>query len=135
MNLIAESQADIPFLTEKTFQQIIYKRPFLTMAGAGIYKDMDKLGFKRYDEIFDYSFDEVEDSMERGLMIIDQVESIIGKDYEAMNRKIMPKLEYNYQRARTLANDPSYVPDIVKEMIRWNPKFSPPYVRFLQGVT
>lgn len=135
MNLIAESQADIPFLTEKTFQQIIYKRPFLTMAGAGIYKDMDKLGFKRYDEIFDYSFDEVEDSMERGLMIIDQVESIIGKNYEAMNRKIMPKLEYNYQRARALANDPSYVPDIVKEMIRWNPKFSPPYVRFLQGVT
>jgi hypothetical protein len=105
------------------------------MAAAGIYKDMDKLGFKRYDEIFDYSFDEVEDSIERGLMIIDQVESIIGKDYEALNQKIMPKLEYNYQRAKVLACDSSHVPDMVKEMIKWNPEFSPPYVRFLQATT
>lgn len=123
MSLITESTMDSPFLTEKTFQQIFYKRPFLSFSTAKVYAELDKLGFKRYDEIFDYSFDDVEDDIQRGMMIIDEVEKIIGQDYEALTKKLRPKLEYNYKRALEIVGDKSYIPDEVKLQVKEYPDF------------
>ena len=123
MSLITESTMDSPFLTEKTFQQIFYKRPFLSFSTAKVYAELDKLGFKRYDEVFDYSFDDVEDDIQRGKMIIDEVEKIIGQDYEALTKKLRPKLEYNYKRALEIVADKSYIPDEVKLQVKEYPDF------------
>ena len=123
MSLITESTMTSPFLTEKTFQQIFYKRPFLSFSTAKVYAELDKLGFKRYDEVFDYSFDDVEDDIQRGKMIIDEVEKIIGQDYEALTKKLRPKLEYNCKRALEIVADKSYIPDEVKLQVREYPEF------------
>ena len=127
MSLITESTMTSPFLTEKTFQQIFYKRPFLSFSTAKVYAELDKLGFKRYDEVFDYSFDDVEDDSQRGKMIIDEVEKIIGQDYEALTKKLRPKLEHNYKRALEIVADKSYVPDEVKLAVKWDPNFNSTY--------
>lgn len=123
MSLITESTMASPFLTEKTFQQIFYKRPFLTFSSAKVYAELDKLGFKRYDEVFDYSFDDVEDDIQRGKMIIDEVEKIIGQDYKVLTKKLRPKLEYNCKRALEIVADKSYIPDEVKLQVREYPDF------------
>ena len=133
MSLVLESTLQRCFLTEKTFQQIMQKRIFLTFGAPSIYKHMDELGFKRFDEIFDYSFDEEKDYIKRGSMILDQVESIVGRDYQTISEKLLPKIEHNFKLMNELALDTDSVPSCVKEVVNEHPSFNFLYNRISSG--
>jgi hypothetical protein len=120
MVLVTEATLKAPFFTEKTVMPILFKKPFLVIAGKNHNKEFFKLGFEPYDEIFDYSFDSVDDLPTRVSKAVDNVERIIGSDYVALYNKIKDKIEHNFELAIKISKDHNYIPEIVKEKVKLN---------------
>ena len=94
--------------TEKTWKSFFHKKPFLCVAGPNYYKFLKGLGFKLYEELFDYSFDG-KDYQTRFTSVLNQVKKYLDYDVEKLNdlingSEIQTKLDYN----RKLANDISH---------------------------
>jgi hypothetical protein len=86
------------YFSEKTCRPLGHCKPFLVIGGAGWYKIFEKLGFKLYDELFDYSFDEIESFRYRHEAIMTQIKDILDMNKNILNKKlhnIQDKLEYN----------------------------------------
>jgi hypothetical protein len=113
VNLISETSVNIGFVTEKTWIPILCKKPFLVQTTEGFYTYFQQLGFKTYDEIFDYSFDSVSNLEIRTQMILDNVKNILDKDYQKLYDMIYPKIKHNYNRALELIQDKSIIPDFM----------------------
>ena len=85
-------------LSDKTCKVLGFCKPFLVIGCAGWYKTFKKLGFKLYDELFDYSFDEIESFRYRHEAIMTQIKNILDSNNNIFNKKlhsIQDKLEYN----------------------------------------
>ena len=63
----------VNFITEKTFKAIMYKMPFIISGDKGINKELLRHGFKLYDMLFDYSFDEYDSYVDRNNAITKQL--------------------------------------------------------------
>jgi hypothetical protein len=113
VNLISETSVDVGFITEKTWIPILCKKPFLVQTREGFYDYFQQLGFKVYDEIFDYSFDSVSNLEVRTQMILDNVKNILDNDYQKLYDMIYPKIKHNYNRALELIQDKNIIPDFM----------------------
>tara|TARA_E500000318_G_scaffold111298_1_gene129364 strand:- start:710 stop:1972 length:1263 start_codon:yes stop_codon:yes gene_type:complete len=80
-SLFNENLEDVQFITEKVYQCFSFYHPFLLAACPGTYEYLHKNGFETYPEIFDESFDSIEDSKLRMDKILDNIENFINKDY------------------------------------------------------
>jgi hypothetical protein len=88
-------------LSDKTCKALGHCKPFLVIGCAGWYKIFEKLGFKLYDELFDYSFDEIESFRYRHEAIMDQMKDILNMDKSVFDKKILgiqDKIYYNKRR-------------------------------------
>ena len=89
------------FITEKTYKEFIFKRPFLLLGSAGINQSLKDLGFELYDEIFDYSFDSENDNFTRLKKFWNQIYRYIDLR-PTIFRKILnvldDKIEYNRKK-------------------------------------
>ena len=66
IDVVLETINDSFFVTEKTIRPIMSEKPFLVFSCKDFHKKLvEKYGFKLYDNLFDYSFDSIEDPMER----------------------------------------------------------------------
>lgn len=83
------------YLTEKTSMPILLGQPFLTISTLFFYKNLKKMGFKLYDEIFDYSFDNEINHEKRINMIIENIDKIKNKNLNELYIKIKNKVKYN----------------------------------------
>jgi hypothetical protein len=73
-------------------------KPFLVVGCTGWYKIFEQLGFKLYDELFDYSFDEIESFRYRHEAIMAQIKDILNMDRSVLDKKILDiqdKISYN----------------------------------------
>lgn len=131
-SLVSESTSDLHFFTEKTWIHLFLMRPFLIAGAPGMHTRLQRLGFRLYHEIFDYSFDTVEDQTTRYRMIAENIASLKGKDLDQLRRQILPKLKYNYNLAVALATDLNRVPDVVFGLEDTQPQHS--YVNVLKGM-
>lgn len=116
MSLVSESTMDTIFPTEKTYTAIYFKKPFLVWSTLNFHKALQELGFELYDEIFDYSFDSIQNEEERLHAILDQVESIANKDYEKLYNLIAQKAERNYHTLKNIRFNKSLVPDTILKL-------------------
>ena len=114
MSIISETTTDLVFITEKTATALLYKQPFIVQGGVGFHKNLESLGFKLYDEIFDYAFDYEENLHLRTNMIIDNVKNIANQDFYELYRKIKPKLDYNHKLMIEIAKDRFQLPMLLK---------------------
>lgn len=94
------------FPTEKTWKPIIYKKVFLSLTSPRFYQWLKSEGFKVYDEIFDYSFDTINDNNERYTTFWKQIKNISELSISELQEKIkqpsvQEKLEYNSNLALT----------------------------------
>jgi len=67
-NLVVETDIDWPhnfFLTEKTIKTLIIGMPFVIVSDQYFLKNLKELGFKTYSSLWDESYDEIEDPVER----------------------------------------------------------------------
>jgi hypothetical protein len=94
------------YLTEKTSMPILLGQPFLTISNIFFYKNLQKLGFKLYDEIFEYEFDNESDGEKRIEMIINNIKNIENKNYYELYDKIQNKVKFNQILAlQMISND------------------------------
>jgi len=88
------------FLTEKTYRTLLY-HPFILMAAPHSLKYLQKFGYKTFPEMFDESYDDIEDTVERLLFIIDEVERVCNMDdvklHEIYVDYTLPIIKYNQQ--------------------------------------
>ena len=85
-------------LSDKTCKALVHCKPFLVVGCAGWYKIFEQLGFKLYDELFDYSFDEIESFRYRHEAIMAQMKDILNMDKSEFDKKILDiqdKIYYN----------------------------------------
>jgi hypothetical protein len=113
MSLVSESTMDTIFPTEKTYTPIYFKKPFLVWSVPNFHKALQDLGFELYDEIFDYSFDSISNNKKRLNELLDQVETIVDKDYQKLYNLVAEKAERNYNILKNIRFDISKVPSSI----------------------
>tara|TARA_B110000495_G_scaffold78055_1_gene67017 strand:+ start:49 stop:1656 length:1608 start_codon:yes stop_codon:yes gene_type:complete len=104
------------FPTEKTWKPICVGKPFLGFATVYYYKWLKSEGWETYDNIFDYSFDEIEDDKERlntwfednimrlSKMSIEQIQSLIKLDADKIERNKNKALCYKLEIPERLSH-------------------------------
>ena len=97
------------FFSEKTFKCIFSMHPFIINAQTYAHRELKNLGYELYDEIFDYSFDYIEDPFTRFRAILKTLQPIVDKlktmTKEERNRwrfSIWDKMEHNFRHAYNL---------------------------------
>lgn len=110
VNIITEGEILIKDLSEKTFYAILHKKPFLILGAPGIHQSLTDMGFKLYDTVFDYEFDNESNLDKRIAAITKNVNSIIDKDYRSLRHSISETLDYNYNRYIEILSDNNSVP-------------------------
>ena len=98
VNIITEGDINFKDISEKTFYAILHKKPFLILGSVGIHNTLKDLGFKLYDNIFDYSFDTEHNLNSRIDGIIQNIKSILEKDYNKLYKSCLDTAEFNYNR-------------------------------------
>ena len=105
-------------LSDKTCKALGHCKPFLVIGCAGWYKIFQQLGFKLYDELFDYSFDEIESFRSRHAAMMAQMKDILNMNKAVFNKKILDiqdKIYYNKRQLLDCREDID-VFSIVKEI-------------------
>ena len=119
--LISESDPNRLFFSEKISIALITGKPFLAAAGLHIHKYLkDTLGFKLYDEIFDYSFDNEPDQSKRSAMIVENFKNLCNLSIEQLKElevNLNDKIIYNQNRAKEIVQNVNYIPKPVQDCI------------------
>jgi len=88
------------FLTEKTYRTLLY-HPFVLMAAPHSLKYLREFGYKTFPKMFDESYDDIKDTVERLLFIIDEVERVCNMDKDKLHEiyvdYALPIIKYNQQ--------------------------------------
>ncbi len=118
IELVNESSIDNIFITEKTAKPIFYKKIFLIHGARGIHKALEGLGFKLYDEIFDYSFDNEWYAKTRASKIVKQLKDNVVAPKKALElyKSVQDKVEFNFNRLIEISKDKEFIPDTIKEL-------------------
>lgn len=114
MDLVCESFDDVPDISEKTYKAIAAKKPFVSVGYKGLYKKLDELGFVKYDEVFDYTFDDLDLFEDRVEHVIKQVKNLQDKDFKKIKTLLKDKLDHNYNNLIKLSEQ---VPEEIFEII------------------
>lgn len=100
-SIISESDDTVLKITEKTVLPIFHKRPFIVQAAPNFHKMLKNKGFQLFDEVFDYSFDEIPNepqttSLRRTTAMIKETKKIVNYDPNDLYKILKPKLQHNY---------------------------------------
>ena len=79
--LFDENQDKVKFITEKVYQCFSYYHPFLLVGCPGTYEYLHKNGFETYPEIFDESFDSIQDPKLRMSEILKNLKNFLNNDF------------------------------------------------------
>ena len=109
LHVVGEATTSVNIISEKTLIPILLKKPFISLGKEGFNKCLTDLGFELYTELFDYSFDNETDTESRASMVADNVNSIVGKDYNKLYELIKHKILHNYNRAQEIIHDINYI--------------------------
>jgi hypothetical protein len=109
-------------VTEKTLRSIAFFKPFLVLSCKGFYKDYlcDYFGLELYDEVFDYSFDNMESLQDRVDGIVNnikKIENLSGHELSNLYISLIPKMIRNKSKLTDILYDKNkIVPDAFKFM-------------------
>lgn len=118
--LVSESSEDTIMLSEKTAVPLIIGKPFLVAGQKHFHKFLKDKGFELYDEIFDYSFDDVDNTEERYTLLIKNLIELNKtplNELPNLQKKIAPKIAFNKSRAREIIYDMKLYPQIALDVI------------------
>lgn len=124
INLVAETTTDVPFITEKTYNAILWKKPFVILGHPGIHQDLVDLGFKLPDFI-DYSFDQEPDLEKRVCMIVEELKRLSLLDLEDLNNQAQAFVDHNYDHYVNLvanASFPDHLKNYMEDKLQNDPK-------------
>ena len=93
--------------TEKTVKALI-SQPFIIVGQYGHLEKLREYGFQTYPELFDESYDLIENPMERIDFIIDEIERLCNMDkseLEKIYKSVLWKIEHNRKIMLDFEND------------------------------
>lgn len=102
LHLVSEtgSVSYYPFVTEKFLYSIINQGLFLAYAQPGWHDYLENyLGFKKYDKIFDYSFDNIKNPFDRLISLLSMVSkfaNLTSDDWKTLYYLEKDTILYNY---------------------------------------
>ena len=83
------------FITEKTVRPIVYKCPFIIMAGKGYLKALKKFGFKTFDAWWSEEYDNYT-GPERIEKIVQLINTLSKENIKALKVELQNTIEHNY---------------------------------------
>lgn len=111
IHIINESTIDKLDISEKTWQAIAHKKPFILSGIKGIHQVLVDLGFKLYTDLFDYSFDSDPSYTNRLESIAQQVKKLQGQNYQEIYESQRETIEFNYNRLMSMYKNNVGVPN------------------------
>lgn len=102
INIASESLADkyYPFVSEKFLYSVATRGLFLAWAQPGWHTHLEKYyGFKRYTTLFDYSFDAIENPVQRLVALMSMISKfsmLTTDDWRDLHDMESETIEYNY---------------------------------------
>lgn len=121
VEIVTESDDNLFFISEKTSKPLLSKVLFLVIGSVNFHKNLQKLGFKLYDEIFDYSFDSYADIEYRIAGVIKNLlkyQNYSSEEFLKLIKNVEKKIIYNYNLAIDYAVN--IIPDEVKKLLKDN---------------
>ena len=96
-SIVAETLVEAPeiFVTEKTFKPMAFYHPFVVMAQAGHLKYVRDMGFETFDNLFDESYDNIEDWTQRLAALVATIKNFDPVPHDQLT---LQKLEHNHNR-------------------------------------
>ena len=108
-SLINETYTNLPFITteikdmvffsEKTSKALAHKHPFILFGPPRALCELKTMGFQTFDNVFDESYDLIDDPLERLDAIIAEVERLCSwgdPEWQAARHKLLPRIEHNF---------------------------------------
>ena len=108
-SLITETWAEggKSFISEAIFMAICYGVPFMVVGTSGVLRHLQEFGFKTYGDIFDESYDQIEDDVQRWEAVLAEVvklSKLPRKEYMQLRRSVQHITEYNYNKMYEIAD-------------------------------
>lgn len=125
IELVFETQTEFVDISEKSIRPMLFMKPFLLIGDPNLNLRIKEYGFEIFEELFDYSFDKIENLEERiegAILQLKRYEDLGPEDYDALYKKLLPKLKHNFKRLLTFDK---YYP-LPEEVLK-----VPEYVRYL----
>jgi hypothetical protein len=123
--LISEASGDTIMISEKTAIPLIVGKPFLIAGQRHFHRFLKQLGFHLYEEIFDYSFDDIVNQEERYECLLEnfnKLQAIPIAQLHKIHKSIVHKIEFNKRKAREIIYDRSLYPKLAIEVIEYYEK-------------
>lgn len=97
-SLVCESQCDngFSFFTEKIIKPMLARRIFLVVSGQHYLKNLRRLGFKTFEDIFDESYDEILRMEDRIKTVVNLVNYINQQNAQDLYNQAQTILDHNY---------------------------------------
>jgi len=98
---------DYPFITEKTFRNVKYKKPFIVMGQQHLLASFRELGYKTFHPLIDESYDEVDSERERFVRVVGELERLRqmrDTKFNNLLQQCQPIVEHNYNNLITRMN-------------------------------
>jgi len=108
------------FICEKITTPLLLKKPFVVFNKKNYNLWLTEFGFELYDEIFDYSFESIDDDnirFEEGTKEIVRINNMTREEQFSLYKKVIPKLENNKNLALKLAKE---IPDVLLPVVENN---------------
>ena len=90
---------DYPFITEKTYRNMKYKKPFILMGNQYSLASLHKLGYKTFTPLIDESYDSLGMSIHRSkevLKELNRLSQMNNYEWNEFMEQCKPILEHNY---------------------------------------
>lgn len=116
LHVVGEATDRAYIISEKTVNPILLKKPFVCISKKGYNRKLTDLGFVLYDEILDYSYDDLDDLTDRADRLCYSIKQM-GNNYKDLYNLLKPKIKHNYNRCLEIIHDIRYVPNIIKENV------------------
>jgi hypothetical protein len=101
-SIISESNDQVLKITEKTYLPIYHQRPFLVHGPQHFHRMLKNQGFMLFDEIFDYSFDDIPNDLDnyspnRCMSMLKETKKILNYDPNDLYKILKPKIDHNFK--------------------------------------
>ena len=92
--------APYPFITEKTFKPIAFQHPFIIVGCSGTLTYLQKLGFETWDNLWDESYDNLDNWQDRCYNITQQVRNYTSGRDSVTQQKLQHNRDHFFDQVR-----------------------------------
>lgn len=96
------------YMSEKTFKPIAHCHPFIIVSKEGTLKYLKELGFKTFDDLWDESYDDIDDDSERLIKVFELILELskkTDKEWLDIYKIIKKRLIYNREHLLSITKD------------------------------